>query len=564
MSAPFSTYRVSVVVPCHNYGRFLSDCLQSIVGQTLPPHEVIVVDDCSSDNTPEVAAKFRRHNVRYRRQFCGSVLKARLAGLPEVSGDLLCYVDADDAIEPDYLEQGEQLFHEDYRIGVIYSDVRYTGLMQGTTCFPPDTMHGDLHRNNFIHAGSLVRMSALRISAAMEHPPHERYLEDWLTWRLLTRHGYWGVKQSSHYIYRRHAESLTVKNYWTPSKPTYYELAACASADVTIAVLAGSSTDRCELLEFLRAQTRPRSHTQLLVLDLDGGMAKQRADFFALGYEDVRYASLTGRLTAEPADSVHREYEICRFIAENISSPYFLFLDQNILPQPDAIERLLRCMCEGTASVSANLPLLDGCTALAKDLTGRPFSATRGEHPVHSNAFACTLLRTAAFREAFYDAAPCGMHDAEGRVESPEEYFYEGLRGRDAAKLEASTCCRFAESQRGIETWQGAYDEQAFDEEYYFRKYPDVQEAVRAGRHKSGFEHYETVGRKEQRIARAKARQFDERFYLRLYPDVKEAVQLGQFVDGFEHFLMHGKEEGRKACFYTAFPKERGGRMRTA
>ena len=46
---------MSVVIPCFNYGRFLGEAIESVLQQTYAPIEVIVVDDGSSDNTPEVA-----------------------------------------------------------------------------------------------------------------------------------------------------------------------------------------------------------------------------------------------------------------------------------------------------------------------------------------------------------------------------------------------------------------------------------------------------------------------------------------------------------------------------
>ena len=58
---------VAVIVPCHNYGRFLRECLESIVAQTTKPAHILVVDDASTDNTPEVAAEFAGRGVGYLR-----------------------------------------------------------------------------------------------------------------------------------------------------------------------------------------------------------------------------------------------------------------------------------------------------------------------------------------------------------------------------------------------------------------------------------------------------------------------------------------------------------------
>ena len=63
--------RVDVIVPCYNYGRFLRECVESVLGQPVDVR-VLIIDDASTDDTPEVAAalaaedarvEFRRHAV---------------------------------------------------------------------------------------------------------------------------------------------------------------------------------------------------------------------------------------------------------------------------------------------------------------------------------------------------------------------------------------------------------------------------------------------------------------------------------------------------------------------
>jgi glycosyltransferase involved in cell wall biosynthesis len=89
---------VSVVVPVFNGERHLAAALESALGQTYEPLEVIVVDDGSTDGTGDLA---RRYPVRYVRQDNQGTGAARNTGLAEARGSLVGHLDADDLWEPD-------------------------------------------------------------------------------------------------------------------------------------------------------------------------------------------------------------------------------------------------------------------------------------------------------------------------------------------------------------------------------------------------------------------------------------------------------------------------------
>jgi glycosyltransferase involved in cell wall biosynthesis len=91
--------RVSYVVPVHNCERYLAECLRSILSQTHAPAEVIVVDDGSTDGTPQVAASFGPH-VTYVRKENGGHASARNHGAEIATGEFLAFLDADDVIAP--------------------------------------------------------------------------------------------------------------------------------------------------------------------------------------------------------------------------------------------------------------------------------------------------------------------------------------------------------------------------------------------------------------------------------------------------------------------------------
>jgi glycosyltransferase involved in cell wall biosynthesis len=90
---------VAVVIPTYDYGRFVARAVQSALDQTLPPVEVVVVDDGSTDDTPDVLRAFGSR-IRVVRQANRGVAAARNRGARESSAGVLAFLDADDAWHP--------------------------------------------------------------------------------------------------------------------------------------------------------------------------------------------------------------------------------------------------------------------------------------------------------------------------------------------------------------------------------------------------------------------------------------------------------------------------------
>jgi len=95
---------VSVVIICYNHGAFLSDAIESVLSQTMPDFEVVLVDDGSTDDTPRVAATFP--DVRYFRQANRGMGAARNTGFARSRGRYVVFLDADDRLLPNALTAG--------------------------------------------------------------------------------------------------------------------------------------------------------------------------------------------------------------------------------------------------------------------------------------------------------------------------------------------------------------------------------------------------------------------------------------------------------------------------
>lgn len=96
--------RISIIINNYNYGRFLGQCIDSALNQTVKPYEIIVVDDGSTDESRAVLEEYV-DQVRVLLKENGGQASAMNAGFAESSGDWVWFVDADDWLVPDAVEQ---------------------------------------------------------------------------------------------------------------------------------------------------------------------------------------------------------------------------------------------------------------------------------------------------------------------------------------------------------------------------------------------------------------------------------------------------------------------------
>lgn len=97
---------VSIVIPAYNVGRYIEECILSVVNQTYTHIEILVVNDGSSDNTPDVIDKLAIQDKRIvpiHQQNAG-VSASRNIGIKASKGEYLIFVDGDDYIAPDFVE----------------------------------------------------------------------------------------------------------------------------------------------------------------------------------------------------------------------------------------------------------------------------------------------------------------------------------------------------------------------------------------------------------------------------------------------------------------------------
>ncbi|WP_405612550.1 glycosyltransferase [Streptomyces sp. NBC_01511] len=112
------TTSVSVVIPAYNSARTLAACLDSVYAQTSPVHEVIVVDDASTDATPEIARRYPCALIRADGN--KGVSAARNAGIAAATGEVLFFLDSDEALTPDSVANALDILRSDPRCGCVH------------------------------------------------------------------------------------------------------------------------------------------------------------------------------------------------------------------------------------------------------------------------------------------------------------------------------------------------------------------------------------------------------------------------------------------------------------
>lgn len=122
MNGNSSLPRVSVIIPSYNHERFVGRAIDTALAQTLSPHEVIVVDDGSTDGTARVLGGYA-DQIRAVHQTNAGVSAARNAGVAHSRGELLAFLDADDEWDPKKLELQVKTWQAQPALGLVHCGV---------------------------------------------------------------------------------------------------------------------------------------------------------------------------------------------------------------------------------------------------------------------------------------------------------------------------------------------------------------------------------------------------------------------------------------------------------
>jgi glycosyltransferase involved in cell wall biosynthesis/peptidoglycan/xylan/chitin deacetylase (PgdA/CDA1 family) len=180
---PLSKSTVSVIVANYNYGQFLAEALDSVLDQSVPPDEILIADDGSTDISAEVIAYFERaHPGRFKilrnPKNLGIIDNFRQA-VETSTGDYIAFLGADNLMRRDYVERCKAALDANPNAAVAYTDMTIFGALSrvlavkvgaGATQradvfhwrFPDPTPEvlGKFEKHNFIHGSSMYRRKA--------------------------------------------------------------------------------------------------------------------------------------------------------------------------------------------------------------------------------------------------------------------------------------------------------------------------------------------------------------------------------------------------------------------
>jgi len=205
---------VSIIIPAYNAERYIQECIESVLNQSMKGIQCIVVDDGSKDKTSEIIRSFGSA-VAYVHQENAERSVARNNGLRHANGKYIGFLDADDYLSPDKIIEQYKFLQDHPEFDVVYSKVKFFQECGIRTFSSPKriTPTGDILEpllyGNFITMHSpLIRRSAIDRAGGFE--PELSHNEDWeFLLRLSLSGARFSFIDSFHAFCRLHSENTS-------------------------------------------------------------------------------------------------------------------------------------------------------------------------------------------------------------------------------------------------------------------------------------------------------------------------------------------------------------------
>lgn len=204
--------KVSIIITCYNYAQYLREAIDSALAQTYSNIEVIVVNDGSTDHTNDIATSYG-HKIHFVNQDNKGVVVARNNGAAVATGDFLCFLDADDYLDEDYiavLKDGLLLSSDETKFS--FTDIVYIRANSSEKQQLPAYSRYRLAYENWIPVTALIEREAFVKVGGFSASMNLKYsFEDWDLWLKLLDAGYGGIKVTGSQLnYRLHGAGRNI------------------------------------------------------------------------------------------------------------------------------------------------------------------------------------------------------------------------------------------------------------------------------------------------------------------------------------------------------------------
>ena len=123
---------VSVIIPVYNAGEFLEETIESVIGQTYQNVEIILVNNCSTEEDTIALLKRLSNKHKVVDSEIKGLAQARNDGIAAASGEFILPLDADDLLKPDFIERCIALFQEKPELSLVRTHIELFGKKKGT------------------------------------------------------------------------------------------------------------------------------------------------------------------------------------------------------------------------------------------------------------------------------------------------------------------------------------------------------------------------------------------------------------------------------------------------
>ncbi|KJF43894.1 glycosyltransferase family 2 protein [Draconibacterium sediminis] len=179
---------ISIIVPCYNQGKYLTECLASVHSQSYDNYEIVIVNDGSTDaQTNKTIRGISHPRIKVLETKNQGVSAARNLGINKSTGKYILPLDADDKIGADFIQQAVEILEKNDEIKVVNCKVTLFGAKKGI--LPVETYSLEkLLARNFIVVSAIFRRSDFDQTKGY-NPNMREGFEDWDFWITLLKNG---------------------------------------------------------------------------------------------------------------------------------------------------------------------------------------------------------------------------------------------------------------------------------------------------------------------------------------------------------------------------------------